>query len=66
MTKWINFYKTGESKVVVLHLETMFLQDNGQEHMFTDPVDAQSKCTNEVVIFWDNQLIGKGLVESSS
>lgn len=65
MNKWVKFYKTGSSEVKTLRLETMEFESEGQTHMFTDPEDARSKSTTEVVIFWDDRLYGQGLVEAS-
>lgn len=68
--KFIKLFSTGVATYKTLFLTPgddgkLLLQDDGQTHEFTDAVDAVSRCTEEVFIFWDNMPIGVGAVKES-
>lgn len=62
MIKWVKFYTTGKADFQTLYTDTMFLQNDGETHEFTDATDAIARSTAEVFIFWDNKAIGQGAI----
>ncbi len=64
MQKYVKFYTTGSDVVKTLNLSSMAFESEGETHAFTSAEDAQERSTEEVVIFWDNTLVGLGKVSA--
>lgn len=62
MIKWIKCYTSGSDIVNTYDVAANAVESVGETHAFTSPEDAQPKSTTEVLIIWDNELIGQGSV----
>jgi len=60
MIKFVKFYSSENKEVITYFTAEKVLQNDGMTHEFNDANDAQTHSTSEVVIFWDNNLIGAG------
>ncbi len=63
--KFVKFFSTGVAEYQTYFTDTKILQNDGQTHEFADAIDAISKSTEEVFIFWDSMPIGVGAIKES-
>lgn len=59
--KFVKFFNSSTMQVVTVFADQNYVvQNDGETFAFSDAADAQSKCTNEVFLFWDNAPVGVG------